>query len=268
MVLTEVIGQQFTIKNTFDSINDGVVRHTQLEENGFQAVKKYGFDIKPKDIILEGGSKRLDLSKLHVELGLEKNSQSLDQMSAIELKSLGFVDLISDTKLLRHNLNIYCNLDNGTTVMEDYIVRCNKLDTTERLVLGIDPPSKLELHAHYKMVTSKLCDTPKGLDIFQKFLKGESNEMLSSFKFQKEFGIFSSQKNWDSAVYVNNSGIETKSSLEIIAEKIPKILLEKKQVPNINFDELDDTEETLGETIPKERNKQGQLLIKNEPENP
>lgn len=260
------VGPQFTIKNTVDSIYDGVVRHTQAEENAFQVVKKYGFNIKPTDIIVEGGSKRLDLSKFHVELGLEKNSQSLDRMSASELKSLGFVDLISDTKLLRHNLNVYCNLDNGTTTMEDYIVRCNKRDTTERLVLGIDPPSKLELHAHYKKVTSKLCDSPKNIEIFQRFLKGESDEMVRSFKFQKEFGIFSSQKNWDSSVYVNNSGIETKSSLEIIAENIPKILLEKKQVPNINFDEQDT--ETLGKTIPKERNKQGQLLIKNEPENP
>ena len=52
----------------------------------------------------------------------------------------------------------------------------------------------------------------------------------------------------------------------MLLENIPKILLEKKQVPNINFDEQDT--ETLGKTIPKERNKQGQLLIKNEPENP
>ena len=258
------IGPQNTIKNLSDYVGDGVVRHTQLEDKAFLLTKKYGFNINPKDIILNDGTKLLNLPKLHAEMSLPKNANIVSNMSAIELNSIGFSDLISDTKLLRHNLNVCCGFNNGTSVKEDYILRVKENDRNLILSLGIDSPSKEELHVHYKTVVAKLCATPKGTIYFDKFLKGESDALLSTFLFQKEFGFLSNNKSWASSVYVDSAKLETKSDSEKVFEKIPTSMLERSK--KLHVSDLD--EENLGETLKKQINRPMPLLIKNEPENP
>lgn len=157
-------------------------------------MKKHDANLNPKDIVIDSHSKRLDMTKLQIELSLPKNAGVVLKMSATELNSIGCANLISDVKLLRHNLNVCCSLANGTSSKEEYILRCNDNDRNLRLSLGVESPSKDELHAHYQLVLAKTCASPKDIDNLNAFLKGESDTFVYSFKFQKEFGILSDKK--------------------------------------------------------------------------
>ena len=260
------IGPQNTIKNFADSIGDGVVRHTPLEDHAFLLMKKHGANLNPKDIVIDNHSKRLDIAKLQVELSLPKHASVVLKMSATELNSIGCANLISDLKLLRHNLNVCCNLANGTSSKEEYILRCNDNDRNLRLSLGIESPSKDELHVHYQLVLAKTCASPKDIANLNAFLKGESDTFIYSFKFQKEFGFLSDKKSWVSSVYVDSSKLETKSDCEKVASKIPPVMLDGYRTKPIHPSEV--TDENIGEILRNRINRPMPLLIKNEPENP
>ena len=170
------------------------MRHTPLQDKAFLLLKKYQANINPRDIIIDCKSKVLDLDKVHTVLSLQENAAIVLKMSPVELNYIGCSDLISDEKLLRHNLNICYSLSNGNCSKEDYILRCNENDRNLRLSLGIEPPPKEELHSHYQFMLSKTCTTPSDVENLKSFLKGESNVFIYNFKFQKEFGILSHKK--------------------------------------------------------------------------
>jgi len=186
----------------------------------------------------------------------------LEQIPAVELHALGFTDLISEIKLLRHNLLVYTNIDNGFT-KENYIARFNTQDKENRLMFGISAPSKEELHRHYAMVAATLCKSPEDILKFEEFITGKSDKLYYSLSFQKEFGFLSTKRSINS-VYVESKNPLIKTDLERIALKIPQLLQEQKRIGNIPLKE----EENLGEYLTQQINKPLPLLIKNEPENP
>jgi hypothetical protein len=249
-------------KNSFDSVSDGVIRHTVVQEKAFVLAKKTGLKIIPEEVTESPSNKILDLNKLHLKLSLKENLQYLEQIPAVELHALGFTDLISEIKLLRHNLLVYTNIDNGFT-KENYIARFNTQDKENRLMFGISAPSKEELHSHYAMVAATLCKSPEDILKFEEFITGKSDKLYYSLNFQKEFGFLSTKRSINS-VYVESKNPLIKTDLERIALKIPQLLQEQKRIGNIPLKE----EENLGEYLTQQINKPLPLLIKNEPENP
>ena len=250
------IGPDFLAKNSVDSIKDGVIRHTPVQEKAFLNVKKTGLTLPPNLIVESKTNKVLDMDKLHTQLCLIDNASYVEKIPAPELHAMGFTDLISDIKLLRHNLLVYTNIDNGFS-KADYIIRFNCMDKEDRLILGVSSPSKEELHLHYSKLAATLCKTPKDIESFNEFINGKSDNLFYSMKFQKEFGVLSTKKNFES-YYVQSNNPKVPTDYERIARKIPQILLDKKV----------DLKENVGEYILEQIKKPLPPLIKNEPENP
>jgi len=175
---------------------------------------------------------------------------------------MGFSDLISDIKLLRHNLTVYSNIDNGYT-KDQYIFRFTNHEKEAHLISGVSAPSKDELHEHYKSVTEKLCNTPHGLKLFKKFLKGDDS-LFYSMSFNKDFGFLSTKNNLNSSIY--SSGLKNNNceELERIARNLPLYLV-KKKAPIYAGDLTEENLPRLTQNLPS---KPLPLLIKNEPENP
>jgi len=249
-------------KNSFDYVSEGIVRHTPVQERAFVLVKKTGLVIIPGEVVENPSSKVLDLNKLHLTLNLKENAIYVAKIPAVELHALGYSDLISDIKLLRHNLLVYSNLGNGFT-KEDYIARFSTVDKENRLIFGMSAPSKEELHSHYAMVAATLCKSPNDIARFEEFVNGKSDKLYYSLNFQKEFGFFSTKKNLNSE-YPETTNPLIKTDLERIALKIPQMLQDQKRIGNIPLKE----EENLGDYINQQINKPLPLMIKNEPENP
>ena len=252
-------------KNTVDRLKDGVVRHTVQQDQAFILCKKAGIDMVPKNIVENDSTKILDMHKLHEELSLKKNETFLEKIPAPELQAMGFTDLISEIKLLRHNLLVYTNIGNGFS-KDDYIVRFNLLDKQERLMHGVDSPSKDEVHEHYKKVAASLCKTPAHIEEYNDFLSGKSNKLFYSLRYQQEYGLLTSKKDIVSSVFVGTPRVDSESELERIARNIPRSLADAQRLKNLKTSEL--STENVGEAIRQQINRPMPPLIKNEPENP
>lgn len=239
------IGPENVIKNSTDSLFDGVVRHTKHQDTTFYILKNLKSKINSVDII-DPKTSVLSLPKLHVELGLTKNASLLKDITAIELKAMGFTDLISEIKLLRHNLNVLANMDQGIFTKEDYISRFNTDDKADRLSFGVNSPSKKEMHNHYQVIASKVCVDSKAIKRFTSFINGESDELFYSIEFQRQFGVLNTERSTVSSIYVPNLNKDVKSDYERIAAHLPKSLVTPDKSNPSDISNFSEPEKPMG----------------------
>ena len=239
------IGPENVIKNSTDALFDGVVRPTKHQDTTFYILKNLKSKINSVDII-DPKISVLSLPKLHVELGLTKNASLLKDITAIELKAMGFTDLISEIKLLRHNLNVLANRDLGIFTKEDYIGRFNADDKADRLSFGVNSPSKEEMHNHYQAIASKVCVDSKSIKRFTSFINGESDEFFYSIEFQRQFGVLNTERSTVSSIYVPNLNKDVKSDYERIAAHLPKSLVTPDKSNPSDISNFSEPEKPMG----------------------